>query len=738
MTPSPPSSDPTSRQTLLDTLLAAHKAGRLDEVLAQHPRATRALGRRWLKTVQATAGDALPAAHRESLAVTLLLRWALAQMRPDQAPTLDAIDRAAWLERTSWRPLLALLCHHGFEPVPAFRDRYHARADEAAADALCGLWAVGPSTFYRYLDKGKRLLTEVLAVPPAGPRATALRRLVQLEVDTRLAFADDGQRRAWHRRQADTLAASDPASVLWHHLAAGDAAAFVQGLRRAHVALANDAESDTLCDLLVAQVKLSPREAFDLHLARATLWRMRHATKRESQAYDQALQIAAQENDALMLGIVYGALGKFHEPRDADRAFACYEESAEQLSRAASQTQGREATEEHAATLTKLAWLYVLRNDPRSRTILDRAQQLHSEHEAPPQLHATLEQTWGEYWRRAGELPRAIQHKHRALNLYERIGDRRSVLVTYSNLALLYGQVKEFERAIDYAQRVIGAGQQQTLEPEMLCSAHMNLGAIHYWRGCYPESIEQYSLALERARGAGLPLHTRRAHYNLADAYYMRFKATRDGNDERLGDAHAAAAVSLAEREGDMARVEDTRKLKSVVLGEGAETTDRLLPQEFAAHFEQMTEVQRQRAILAIPIEAAAHVRAHLAIANAYLAIAAKERESALALIHKHQLGEQFAAEFEALRSTYNRELTREEQLAALWRERAADLLGDERRAAALAELFRAGAINKSAYAQVCGVALATASKHLTTLAERSLLVQTGKGPSTRYVLPSA
>jgi Fic family protein len=131
-------------------------------------------------------------------------------------------------------------------------------------------------------------------------------------------------------------------------------------------------------------------------------------------------------------------------------------------------------------------------------------------------------------------------------------------------------------------------------------------------------------------------------------------------------------------------------------------------------------------------------VRAHLVIARAYLAIAAKEREAALGLIQKHDLGTEFRADFEALRSTFNRELTREEHLAAHWGQQAADLLNDERRAAVLAELVRSGAINKSAYAQVSGLGLATASKHLGLLAERGLLVQTGKGPSTRYQLPDS
>ena len=54
-----------------------------------------------------------------------------------------------------------------------------------------------------------------------------------------------------------------------------------------------------------------------------------------------------------------------------------------------------------------------------------------------------------------------------------------------------------------------------------------------------------------------------------------------------------------------------------------------------------------------------------------------------------------------------------------------------------LAQLLEAGSLNKSGYAQLCSLSPATASKHLVTLAERGLLVQSGKGPATRYTLPA-
>jgi tetratricopeptide (TPR) repeat protein len=733
MTPSPPNFHSKPRRAVLEALLAAHKAGRLDEVLAQHPRAAGRAPRTWLKAVLGAAGDALPAERRLGAACALLLRWGLTQLRPDRGLTLAGIEREAWLDRTSWRPLLALICHYGFEPVPPFRDRYHARADEAAADVLCGLWSVGPSTFYRYLDKGERLLAQVLSRPAQGPQATAVRRFVEQGLAPSARFDSDEQCAAWHQQQAQWAQTSgDLTAALWHCAAAHDAAPFLQLLRRHHAALAVDRETDALCALLAADEGLAQRHRFDLCLAQAALWRARNAPQAESREYEQALRIATAQDDALMLGIVYGALGKFHEPRDADRAFACYEESADFLRRAG--TVGGEVTAEYATTLVRLAWLHVLRNDPQSRTVLDSAQKLRSQHDVQPDVAAMLEQAWGEYWRRAGDLRRSLAHKHKALNLYERLGDQRSMLATYTNLSLIYGQLKEFERAIDYAQRVISASDRVALEPEMLCSVRLNLGAVLFWQARYDDAIHQYQAALDGSRAAGLNLHTWRAHYNLAEAHYKRFQTTRDAEDERLGDAHSAAATASDQ---DAERAQATRGLKGEVLGTDA-SANRLLPQELAAHFEETTEVQRQRAVLAIPIEAAAHVRAHLAIARAYLSIATKEREAALALIHKHGLREGFDDEFAQLKQTFERELTREQRLAAQWKQASADLLGDERRAAVLAELLRHGAINKSGYAQVCGLGLATASKHLGLLAERGLLVQTGKGPSTRYVLPQS
>ena len=728
-------------EAVAESLLAAHKAGMLDEWMRRHRRLGRWLARQWLRPVHGVAAETLDAAH-PAQAVTLLLAWAVGQLRPDHGALGDPIPREAWLDRTSWRPVLALACQFGFLPVPPFRDRYRGHADEAAASQLCGLWSVGTSTYYRYLDKGKRALAQLLRdVPVPAARRLSLRQDAAGHAWRQAGLPAGAERQAWHARHATSaLLAGDSASALWHLAHAGDTAAFTRALQRHSVELANEDETEPLM-AQVAAAAGAPRDRFDLLLAEAGLWRMRGDAAREQASFEQALRIAADADDPLLLGIVYGALGKFHEPRDLDRAFAYYQDSAECLRRSGlgdDRSAAAEVIEEYVATLVRLAWLLVLRNDPRAKAVLERAQALCTRHTLSPATAAMLEQTWGECLRRAGDLPRALEHKHRALLLYERIDDRQAILKTCGNLSLLYGEARDLPRASEYAQRVLALAETMTVEPEILASTHINLGVAHFWQSGYGAARHEYEAALEIAMRHRLHSIAGRAHYNLAEVAYLEFRQSGDPLDERRGDLHAAAAVAIWPHESDPTHTEATKRLKREILGPGDDRSrDRMLPSEAVAHYPEVSEVQRQRELLALPGAPQEHVRAHLAIARAYLAIAMKEREAALALIERHTLADSFADEIDALRTTFARELTREQKLSAVWRQATADLISAQRCNALLDQLIRAGSVNKSGYAELCALSPATASKHLVTLAERGLLVQTGKGPATRYTLPA-
>jgi tetratricopeptide (TPR) repeat protein len=723
-------------EAVLGQVLVAHRTGNLDALLRRRPRATRWFLRRFAAPALAAAGDAFAGESSSRAAVQVLLVWALAQLRPDAAPLAAPIDRAAWLDLIAWRPLLALACHHGFIPTPDFRDRYRARPDESPADRLCGLWDVAPSSFYRYVEKGRRLVADVLLDQPLpADRLLSLYAAVTDAAGARLHWPDPAARSAWHVRQADAAAGQrDARAALWHGVQAQDAAGVTRLLQRFCNELAADPSTD-------AVLRLLPAAAFDartyarLLLANAALARVRGAAEQERRECEHALRLAAADDDKLMLGIVYGALGKYHEARDIDRAFACFHESAGFLDQV--DATESDAAEAYLVTLVHLAWLYALRNDPRARTVLERAETLRAAGAAQDDTSALLEQAWGEYWRRSGDLPHALEAKHRALQIYERTGNLQQVLRTYGNLALLYGQARDHARAIDYSQRVLAMAETTAVDPETVASTHINLGAALVWQDRLDEAIEQYRLAADGARAARLRVVAGRAHYNLAEAYYLRFKALGRPEDEHLGDTHTEAALAAWPDDGEPGTVQATRDLKREVLGDRRQpVVDQLLSGELAAHFDETSEVQRQRARLAVPQPAASRVEAHLAIAAAYVAIGVKEREAAVALIDEHRLHERFDAQVDALRDAFDRALTREQQLARRWARDARDVLAADRSAPVLRHLAEAGSINKRTYAQLCSVGPATASKHLGLLADRGLLVQTGRGPSTRYTLP--
>lgn len=730
------------REALLGAVLASYKAGTLDELLQRRTKITRRFARRLLAPVREVAGNALPADPMNVAAWLLLVRANLARLRPDGAAGLQGIDREDWLARTSWRPFLALACHSGFVAVTQAADHYRARPGETVPDHLCGLWNVGPSTFYRYLERARQRLTDLaFERPQPGERGLLLHGLLQEELYHALALRDAPARVAFHARQAALAQASRAAfAALWHHLQAGDAAGVVHTLQRFPVELASDARTDTLL-LRWPGEDFDGRLRVELCLAQAGLWRVRGQEQAERQALDDAQRLAGAANDKRLLGMVYGAMGKFNEARDPDRAFACYEESVEFLRQAglSDDPAGADAgvLARYVETLVKLAWLFLLRNDPRSLANLERAEALRAHCGHAPEVLAMLEQTWGEYWRRSGDLARALEHKHRALHMYERLGDRPSVLKTYGNLSLIYSDAKDFARAIEYSQRVLRMAERFTVEPETVAATHLHLGATYFWQGRYDPSIEHYLQALDIARQARLLVLVGRAHYNLAEAYYKRFQAGEAAEDERLGDRHTEAALACWQEGSNPALVGATRKLKRDILGpRDNEFYDRLLPGELAAHFDEMSEVQRQRASLALPLNATERIAAHLALAQAYLEIVVKEREAAVGLIEAHQLHAPFEPGLQKLRATFERATSREQRLAWQWQKESVDVMGSARGAELLQHLLHAGHINKSGYARLCGVGLTTASKHLALLAERGLLAQSGKGPSTRYRLP--
>lgn len=706
---------------LIAALLAAHRAGGVAAALRLRPALARRVARRvWPAFLWASGGS------EDERPWLLLLRAAVASLRPDGPHGVESPEAEAWLRRPAWRPYLALACHQGLLTVPALEGRFGHRTHGAPARQLADLWEVSTSSFYRYLDQARLSL----ATAAAGPGWwDALAHEVQQD----LGLVTAAQRQAWHGRcRAKPLPA---AQALWHSVRAHDLPGALVLLQRHRVELAGHAMAAAWVEQLPAPAHATLQVR--LLLAQAGLALVRGDAAEERRLLEAAMALASASKDPALAGAAGAALGKFYETRDPQRALAYYGESMLKL-RAAWPLADEELRAEYLATLVKLAYQKLQSNDDGARGLLDEAEQLRADLPDDRSELALLEQCWGEYWRRAGDIDRAIACKLQALNRYERLGELQQVLKTWVNLGLLYAHQKDHARSVQALDHVLEAAKRHRLQPDMVASAHLNLGATRYGQGRLEAAIDHYRQALDIARGQGLRVLAGRAHFNLAEAHYKRFLATESPQDEQLGDSHAAAALATWPADTDPAAAEATRRLRGEMLGqEQAFVHDRLWPAEALAHPVETSVIAEHRAQLSKP---AAGLReqalSRLAIAEAYADIAARERAGLLAFIAQHGLEDEVGGPARRLAGRFERDLPAQARLAAQWRERAGRLLAEAEGQAVAAQLLQEGALTKSSYAQWGRVSLATASRHLAQLAEAGLLVREGSGPGTRYRLP--
>jgi tetratricopeptide (TPR) repeat protein len=725
----------------LDAALTAHRVGTSAALCRQHPRLARGLLRRF-------AAPSLwflrsKDASELAWAVDIFIGWLLEQARPDGLDAAQPIPRHAWLGSAAWRALLAVMAHNGFAAVPAFPERYRSRDGEPAFEHLCGLWEVAPSSFYRYVERGREQLITVGLQLPADTALPALCEHFQRAVFRRESVGDAQSQQAL--LQATMTAALEGRAyeaALWYAVRTGGVDAVSLVMERGCNELAASAVADALLK------RLEPAAAADaplvrLSLAHVALARLRGQIEREQQHLDEALRIASRSGDPVLLGDVYSAQGRHVEPRDVDRAIADYKASIEHYDPVARDDDGGAARTSSArvgllTSLVRLAYLYLRRSDPRCKVLLERANEVRASCDAPLDLQAMIESAWGEQLQRERNTSAAIEARLRAMLLYERSSNRQQVLRVQASLVALYGDAKDVPKALEYAQRVFSFAESGgVVEPQCLSATHLNLGIVYFWDGQIDEALDHYRQALAIATRASLKTVMGRAHFNLAELFYKRFQLHGHAQDEQHGDTHVGLAKAIWALGGDKAAGEATSNLKRTMLGQQEQLMyERMLPGELAAHFDEMSEIQTQRLRLSVPAgDADEQIRAHLRIAQAYTRIAVKEREAAVALMHKQGRGAHYAAELRQLKTTFEQALTQEGVIAARWQSQPGCPIALAQIEAVVRQGLQDGGLSKSSYAGLCGVSPATASKHLATLAQLGLVQQVSRGPATRYLI---
>lgn len=714
-------------RTFVDIALKNYKNG--TELISDHPDGIteQTLSRQLTVPIHKVAGSWLRT--QESLSVTaILLRWGISQLRPDKMPSLMIQDEVLWLGSTNWRPVLALMSHYGFVAIPRFPHRHFHRLNDSALDTLCSLWEIGNSTFYRYLDRAKRKLAQLFYEQYLDGRYTdSLQMFVMEMIYQSQGLSTHEVQVAWHQQQGSHFQQQGSyAAAIWHWRQSQDYDLINQLLSRHLTTIAHDPTIDPeIVALLTTPIGF--RHKVNLLLTLATFYEARNEDENVRHMYQEAVRAAAQDKGCM--AAVYSQLGRYYESRDNNRAMTYYQDSLILFTEAAAS----EYEDEYMQALIRLGWLYTMGNDPRAEAILTQASA--RQPDTASIIRAELEQAWGEYHRRTGHLSQAIENRLRALNTYQLLENEPGIITSYLNLILLYGESKNFLQAFHYHTEIRRLAQQAIIPPTLLTSADINLGIAYFWQDDYEGAIRYYTLGLQQASGASLVQDMGRAHYNLAEVYYQLFLRSGDPHNEQKGDVHIAAAIELFLAGHFAVELEFARQLKQEILtGQKEADEQHLLPQEKALYIAETLTIEKNRQQLEGNPDPEQQVRAHIAIAKAYLSISIKERQQARQLCQQHYLEAQFQADFGAIQALFEDSLTIPERLMARWLNTAYKIEPTYLEKS-LKHLLAQRNITKRTYASICGVSLTTASRHLTELVQANLLQRQGQGRSTYYIL---
>jgi tetratricopeptide (TPR) repeat protein len=716
----------------LDLLLAAHRNGDMATLCARRPRAAVWFLRQYAHPMlwEIEWGDS--ASMTASL--SLWLDWGLSQLRPDNAPTTQAIDRKAWCGSAAWRPYLALAAHYGFVSVPEIPERYHARKDEPPFERLCGVWNIAPSSFYRYVDRGRRALAKRLFTPLTRNQLASLcdftlrhgHDVKKMRPPTPSDTSLVGPRFAFHLFRL---------APLWTAIRSADAVSVMSILDRDVSRIAGYEHVDLLLDR-VAAMSLSPSANIEVALHRAHVCRVQNRADAEQHFLCVALRAASEINDRRALARVYAAQARAIETRDVDRAMVALRASIELYDAICGESCApiETARRERIATMLRLAWLYIKRNDPKAQIIIEQCEESIDTATHDLETLASLAQARAELARRSGHLQDAVESNLRALQYFERTSNEAQILKVTGTVVLLYGELRKLDLAIEYANKIFSYLQQRRVEPYVVAATHLNLGIAYFWCDRFDDAICAYEKALAIAAEANLRPLMGRAHYNLAEAFYRRYQLKNTLSDERFGDSHSSLSQAIWEQSNDRSAVEATKNLKRAALGEQAHLVyDRMLPAELAIHFDEMHRIQSQRLAFERATSQEAKALTQLKIACEYVDIAVKERDRALALLDRAKTSAAITTQLDCITAAFNRSLSHEESLAETWRQRSLGVIASDKLHAVTQHIVQYGAIKKSQYATLCCVSPATASKHLALLATRGLLVRANRGRATAF-----
>ena len=219
----------------------------------------------------------------------------------------------------------------------------------------------------------------------------------------------------------------------------------------------------------------------------------------------RALKVSA---DAIDQAQIYRRMGKLYEHHNELHALGYYQQAVERLPL------------QHPELLDLLkdrAWLYIFRQE-WSKAEADLALALGQVTQAMREQRANIYDAFASLYRRQKQYDRAIQYAQKALAIREEIGDLLRVADSSNNLGLIYTDMGEYRFAIAAYEEALKTFQKLE-NREAIAKTLLNIGLVHHLDQHLRVAIEFYQRSLTLSQETRSPLQEVAAHSNLAEAF---------------------------------------------------------------------------------------------------------------------------------------------------------------------------------------------------------------------------
>lgn len=664
-----------------------------------------------------------------------LLHFIAQEIRPDRNFGTCPVPDISWVDSTKWRIYLSLYCQIQIISVPDKPKIYYRKQHESTADNLCGLWSVGPSTFYRYIERARAMVVE---------------RLVNLQNNSQY-FIEYTQYLINHAEIINVIHQQE--------ISDGFMALLKKKFFSEAVWIANISYNYEIAYSIASKHRLEiasngPQEwVFEIpdhgtenlaakslrHLSQSLVFQVLGNNKLETYHLELALGAAHQSRSNLAIGLCQSAIAQLEMTSDLGSAESRAKQALNYLNNALHENLSApqiDIISDIALVRLRLAWIHVRRGAPIGKKIFQEAVDLCVGRSVSSLVQATVNIVESEICRREGKLAEALNLEREGILNLEASGNTYALLLGYNNLGLIHTESGDSKLGIEYCSRVVNALELLRLNAPLLENAKINIGVAYMYQGNFEKSIQIFNEALTLNKETGRKLNTMTIHFNLAECFYKCHLATGLERDIHNGDIHREITESIA-RDLNIPNVMKTaQELKSTVLGDAIRGDQFSEVGDFAP-VEEISRIVdlRDRLASACDLKEIAFLR--LELSRMYLKLAVSERSEAINVAKSHNFYDSISDSVSELNQRWLVPLDFEQELCRRWRVDLGDLVSTEKIVRLIKRLSTNGYLSKSSYGETAEVSPATASKHLGLLADKGLLQQQGRGPATRYVLPS-